>query len=315
MTTKPSELGPPRWRGQPHRLEVWYATFTDPRTTDGYWLHHEVVAPDEGAAYAHGWCAVFPFDGPARVERFGPAAPDPGGDAWFSAAGASVDGATLRGAAGDLVWDLTYTDTSAPLYTFPSWSWEKEVLPASQIVPFPTARFTGTVSIAGRAVHLGEAVGALARIYGHGNAERWGWLHADLGGGDVLEVVAGAPRKRGPVAIPPVPLVQLRLDGEDWPADSVKAAARARAKVGLPHWSVKVVSGHRRLLADVTVPADASVALRYTDPDGATATCTNSERADAEIVLQRWDDGWRDDRRWSLRGTAHAEVGARGSEA
>ena len=34
--TKSAELGPPRWRGQPHRLEVWYATFTDPRTTDGY---------------------------------------------------------------------------------------------------------------------------------------------------------------------------------------------------------------------------------------------------------------------------------------
>jgi hypothetical protein len=311
MTTKPAELGPPRWRGQPHRLEVWYATFTDPRTTDGYWLHHEVVAPDEGAAYAHGWCAVFPFDGPPRGERFGPAPPDPGGDAWFSAAGAHVDGAVLRGAAGDLTWDLAYADTSAPLYTFPSWSWEKEVLPASQIVPFPTARFTGTVSVAGRTVELADAVGAVARIYGHGNAERWGWLHADLGGGDVLEVVAGAPRKRGPVAIPPVPLVQLRLDGDDWPDDSVKAAARARAKVALPRWSVKVVSGHRRLLADVNVPPDASVTLGYTDPDGATATCTNSERADAEIVLQRWDDGWHDDRKWSLRGTAHAEVGTR----
>ena len=97
----------------------------------------------------------------------------------------------------------------------------------------------------------------------------------------------------------------------DWPDDSVKAAARARAKIGLPRWNVKVVSGHRRLLVDVTVPPDASVALGYTDPDGATATCTNSERADAEIVLQRWDDGWHDDRRWSLRGTAHAEVGIR----
>ena len=311
MTTKPSDLGPPRWRGQPHRLEVWYATFTDPRTTDGYWLHHEVVAPDEGAPYAHGWCAVFPFDGPPRGERFGPAPPDPGGDAWFSAAGAHVDGAVLRGAAGNLTWDLAYADTSAPLYTFPSWSWEKEVLPASQIVPFPTARFTGTVSIAGRTVGLDDAVGALARIYGHGIAERWAWLHADLGGGDVLEVVAGAPRKRGPVAIPPVPLVQLRLDGEDWPDDSVRAAARARAKVALPQWSVKVVSGRRRLLVDVTVPGDASVTLGYTDPDGATATCTNSERADAEIVLQRWDDGWHDDRKWSLRGTAHAEVGTR----
>ena len=309
--SKPAELGPPRWQGQPHRLEVWYATFTDARTKDGYWLHHEVVAPDEGDAYAHGWIAVFPVGQAPDVRRFGPAPPDERGPAWFSAAGASVDEAALRGGAGDASWDLTYADTSAPLYTFPSWSWEKEVLPASQIVPFPAARFSGTVAFAGRVAELDGAVGALARIYGHGNAERWGWLHADLGGGDVLEVVAGAPRKRGPVAIPPVPLIQLRLDGEDWPDDSVKAAPRARAKVALPHWSVKVVSGHRRLLVDVTVPEDASVTLSYTDPDGATATCTNSERADAEIVLQRWDGDWRDDRHWSLRGTAHAEVGSR----
>ena len=308
---KPAELGPPRWQGQPHRLEVWYATFTDPRTEDGYWLHHEVVAPDVGDAYAHGWIAVFPAGQAPDAWRFGPAPPDEPGPAWFSAAGASVDEAALRGGAGDAMWDLTYTDTSAPLYTFPSWSWEKEVLPASQIVPFPTARFSGTVSFAGRVAELDGAIGALARIYGHGNAERWGWLHADLGSGDVLEVVAGAPRKRGPVAIPPVPLVQLRLDGEDWPDDSVKAAPRARAKVALPRWSARVVSGHRRLLVDVTVPPDASVVLSYTDPDGATATCTNSERADAEIVLQRWDGDWHDDRRWSLRGTAHAEVGSR----
>ena len=98
---------------------VWYATFTDPRTTDGYWLHHEVVAPDEGPAYAHGWCAVFPFDGrrgpsasarPRRSRSTTPGSRRPG---------AHVDGATLRGAAGDLGWDLAYADTAAPLYTFP----------------------------------------------------------------------------------------------------------------------------------------------------------------------------------------------------
>ena len=40
-------LGPPRWRGQAGRLEVWYLTATDPRTGTGLWLHHEVVAPTE----------------------------------------------------------------------------------------------------------------------------------------------------------------------------------------------------------------------------------------------------------------------------
>ena len=53
-----------------------------------------------------------------------------------------------------------------------------------------------------------------------------------------------------------------------------------------------------------------SVALQYTDPDGSTATCTNSERASAQIEFARYDGGWDADA-WSLDGTAHAEVGTR----
>ena len=294
-------LGPARWKGQRRRLEVWYATFTDAATGDGYWLHHEVVAPTVGDPYAHGWLSAFPADGSPHTERFGPAPPEPG--AWFAASDVLVDAGVLRGPS----WDLTWSDDAAPLYTFPRTAWERELLPAAQIVPFPTARFTGTVG--GRP--LVDAQGALARIYGHGNAERWGWLHADLGGGDVLEVVAAAPRRRGPLSLWPLPVVRLRVGGEDWPSNPVANAVLGRARVDLPRWSVTVRSRRRRLAVSVLVPPDRSVALAYTDPDGATATCTNSERASAEITLESYDGGWRTERHWTLDGTAHAEVGTR----
>ena len=35
----------PRWRGQPGRIEVWYATLTDPLTGAALWVHYETVAP------------------------------------------------------------------------------------------------------------------------------------------------------------------------------------------------------------------------------------------------------------------------------
>ena len=294
-------LGPARWKGQRHRLEVWYATFTDAATGDGYWLHHEVVAPTVGEPYAHGWLSVFPADGSPRTERFGPAPPAPGG--WFAAADVLVDARVLRGPA----WDLAWIDDAAPLYTFPRTAWERELLPAAQIVPFPTARFTGTVCER----NIVDGTGALARIYGHGNAERWGWLHADLGGGDVLEVVAAAPRRRGPLSLRPLPVVRLRVGGHDWPSNPVANAVLGRARVDLPRWSVTVRSRRRRLAVSVLVPPERSVALAYTDPDGATATCTNSERASAEITVESYDGGWRTERHWTLDGTAHAEVGTR----
>ena len=110
----------------------------------------------------------------------------------------------------------------------------------------------------------------------------------------------------------PLPVVRLRLAGErDWPSQPLLPAVVGRAHVALPRWTVTLRTRRRRLTARVLVPPERSVRLGYTDPDGATATCTNSERASAEIALESYDGGWRTERRWTLDGTAHAEVGTR----
>ena len=63
---------------------------------------------------------------------------------------------------------------------------------------------------------------------------------------------------------------------------------------------------------DVALPADRCVSLAYTDPDGSTATCVNSERADATLTLERkGPTQWDIEARWRLDGTAHAELGSR----
>jgi hypothetical protein len=300
-----AELGRSRWRGQRHRLEVWYATFTDTATGDGYWLHHGVVAPTDADArpYAHGWLSTFPALGDAgpTTTRFGPA--PPGEKGWFDAGDVLVEDGVLRGPS----WDLTYTDDARPLYTFPKLTWDRELLPAAQIVPFPTATFRGRIDDR----EIDDAHGALARIYGHGSAERWAWLHADLGNGDVIEVVAAAPRKRGPLNLRPLPVVRMRIHGEDWPRANLTNAIVGRAHVALPRWNVTVRTRRRRLRVAVLVPPQRSAALTYVDPDGTTATCTNSERASAEVTLESYDGGWRTERHWSIEGTAHAEVGTR----
>ncbi|MGH3391419.1 MAG: hypothetical protein ACRDOO_21330, partial [Actinomadura sp.] len=187
-----------RWRGQRGRLEVWYTTLTDPATGTGVWLHHELVAPsDGGPARAHGWTTVFPPGERPVLGRFGPCDwLDPGGDV-FVAGDVRMSADRLTGSAGDLTWDLTRSGGGAPLYTFPRWAWERELLPAAQMVPAPTATFTGTVRVAGRDLDLSGAPGGTARIYGHGNARRWAWLHADLGDGDVCEVVAAVSTRPG----------------------------------------------------------------------------------------------------------------------
>jgi hypothetical protein len=317
------DLGPPQWRGQPGRLEVWYATFTDEASGLGGWVHLETVAPTEGGApHAHGWTAVFPADGPAVLDRFGPspvvlAAPDAWcrvgrpddarGWATVGPGGGTAGGAVLQGAAGSLAWDIQTTDTSTPLYTFPRTVWERHLLPAAQVVPQPSASVRGTVTVAGEARSV-QGPGALARIYGHGSAQRWGWLHAPLGDGAALEIVTATARRAAMRRLPPLALVQLRLPGEpDWPGNPLLAAVRFRTTLRPDGFTVTGGIGGRRVTVEVDLPPDARVALGYTDPDGATATCTNSERATARITVT----GRGGERHWALDGTAHAEVGTR----
>ena len=305
----------PRWRGQPGRLEVVYATVSDPDTGTGVWVHHELVAPPEGSSHAHGFTAVFGAGEPPVVERFGPV-PVSDRSAWATAdtGGARCSPPVFEGAAGRLGWDLRWdavADTE-PLYTFPAWAWEREVLPGAQIVPVASAAWSGAVVVDGVKRELSSAArGGVAHIYGHGNAAHWGWLHAELGGGDVLEVVAAVSRQPGLERLPPLAFVQLRTGGKDWPRDPMLSAPLFRTKLGLPTWSLRGTVGRWRLRAEVELPLAQSVSVGYRDPDGATATCTNSELADAEIVLEHRRSRWETAATWSLRGTAHSEIGTR----
>jgi len=301
--------GLPRWHGQPGRLEVHYLTATEEATGTGVWLHHEIVAPTDGsAAYSHGWFAQFPTDRPASYHRFGPAPAQPVDDEhWYAVPGVEMTAAGAAGAVDDISWDLRWQGDEAPLWTFPRWAWQRQALPAAQVLALPRLTVSGTVAgepFSGR--------GGLAHIYGHGNAHRWVWLHADLDDEVVLELVAATARRPGLRLLPPLPLLQLRIGDHDWPRDPLAAAPLLRARLEAHRFTVSGVVGTRRIRVTAELPRDRCVAVGYTDPDGATATCTNTERADVKVSV---DDltarGWRRRHEWHLDGTAHAEIGTR----
>ncbi|MFC9238354.1 hypothetical protein ACFTZK_18120 [Streptomyces decoyicus] len=313
----------PRWRGEPGRTEVWYTTVTDPATGHGLWLHHELTAPADGKPpFVHGWAAVFPRahpDGPqgaVRHVRFGPE-PWHGGQDGFRADGIVARAGHLQGAAGDFRWELTERPEDGPLFTFPRWSWRRPRLPAAQMLPAARASYDGTVTYGSEKLTLQGAPGASARIYGHGNARRWAWLHADLGEGDVLEIVAAVSMRPGLRRLPPLVFLRLRRDGRTWPRRAERAAlgwaglGRFRAALGRPDWSVTGRAGLRRIRVEVSLPAARTLPLDYADPDGSPALCHNSETADAVVRLERWRGRWRPEAEWLLEGTAHAEVGER----
>jgi hypothetical protein len=318
-----------RWRGQPGRLEVWYATLTDAATGAGLWVHGETVAPTQqqgGPVTSHGWAAWFPADEPPVWGRTGSTEGDPGagpdgtpertfrceglalgphgstGTAGIVGAGEGDSGET-----GELRWDLRW-DSSAQqgLATFPRWAWDREALPAAQVVPAPSMEATGWVEHGGRR-HEVSGHAQVARIFGHGSAERWAWLHADLGDGDVVELVTAVSRRPALRNLPPLSFLKVRVGGQDWPSARL-ACWGLRTRLDLPTWTVRGRTHGVEVDIEVVQPPQRCVSIDYVDPDGDTATCTNTERADLRLRL-RTPSGV--EREWVLEGTAHAEVGRR----
>ena len=233
---------------------------------------------------------------------------------WFDSYGVQLGPDGAAGVAGGISWDLDFEeldDAGGALYTFPKLAWRRELLPGAQIVPWPRIRVTGTLTIDGRTAPI-EAVGAIARIFGHGNAERWCWLHADLGDGAVLEIVSATSRQGALSRLPMLAMVQLRVPGEpDWPRRPLLAARRLRTTGTAAGFQVTGRVGRRRIRVEVSLPEEQTVSLGYTDPDGSTVTCTNSERASAIVEIEGRGRRWKTERRWDLVGTAHAEIGHR----
>lgn len=309
----------PRWDGAPGRTEVWYTTITDPVTGTGVWLHHELVAPDNGSSpYTHGWAALFPPNSVPIHARFGPSPWTAASPEGFATTDALAGPGRLRGVAGAFSWHLEEEASSGPLYTFPRWAWRRALLPAAHMLPAASATYSGTIAYPGGTLQLRNAPGASARIYGHGNARRWAWLHAALPDGHVLEIVAAVAVRPGLRRLSPMVFLKLHdPTGHAWPRGGLRTALgrvwldRFRAHFAYPRWTVTGRAGMRRIRVEVTMPAERTLALDYTDPDGAQAVCRNSEVADARIVLERWRGRWHVEADWDLVGRAHAEMGDR----
>jgi hypothetical protein len=223
-----------------------------------------------------------------------------------------------KGKTSDIKWDLTTSDfKDKPVFTFGKLAWEKEILPSCQIVGGPNITYDGTVIIANKSYKVSNAKGALSRIYGHGNAKRWAWLHADLDGSNMIEIVSAVSTKPGLDKLKPLGFIQLRFKDEDWPSNPLVAFPFFRTKMpgrqlGDNSWSIKGRYGDYRIDVNVNLPGFKSIAVDYTDPDGKSAVCVNTEIGDVDILLeQKISNRWVQIKHWQIENRAHCEMGFR----
>lgn len=321
-----------RWRpDQPGVYEVWYATWNDPRTDQGFWLRFITEAPVLGSG------GVPPFGEAARGElwfaRFDPKRPDrtfgihkrfasvTSQDAPFkvtiagSELGHDHSFGELAGNGHDIRWDLRWEPAARELRFYPDALYRAEKLtPTTALAPNPRVPLSGTLVVDGEDFTFDRAIAGQSHVWGKKHGFSWVWAHCGelVGAPGAMFELIGARLKRGGVVLPTTTAFSLDLDGEQHRFNQlrhlfVNKSAWQVGRVTVTAWSPTV-----KVEAELTCSPDDMVNAPYVDPDGTDLWCANTEIADARLVVyKRSGLRWREHRRLEARKRAHFECGGR----
>jgi len=309
--------------------EVWYLTWNDPRTDQGFWLRYITEAPTDGG----------PLRGELWFARFDPrdAKRTFGVHRRFAASAVSstatpfeiaIAGSTLlhdrahgmlEGDGHAIKWNLSWRPAAHTLRLLPGLMYVADGRAETTVQsPNPRVAMSGTLEIDGERISLEGVTMGQSHVWGKKHAYNWAWGHcADFPGApDALLELLGVRLRRGGVTLPPMFLLALDLDGERIRLNQFRHVAVNRASWG--HGKVEWVarSPTVRVEGELTCAAHQMVNAPYVDPDGTRLYCANTEIGDARVVVwKRGLLGWREHRRLVAPRRAHFELGTRERDA
>jgi hypothetical protein len=203
------------------------------------------------------------------------------------------DDGSLRGGAATqshaIAWDLRYGGGQEPLLLLPERLYEARLPRAKALVGRPLAAFTGQLEVDGEAIPVDGWVGSQNHNWGSRHTDRyaWGQVAGFDEAPDAFLECSTARLRAGPVWLPPISPVVLRLGRETLGWNALPRALRARGRYAPYDWRIQTSSGVGSLALRIWAEPAAFVALRYDDPPGGTKICLNSKIARCELTLAR----------------------------
>jgi hypothetical protein len=261
--------------------ESFYLKLCHPSEPIGAWIRYTVHKRPGAGPTGSLWFALFAPDGPRAAKL---TLPDPktGGGDWLRVGEARIGADGAHGSIGDsMAWELALEAAEEPLFHLPAGWMYRARLPRTKLLsPAPAARFSGSLTVDGRAIDVDGWRGMAGHNWGAQHAERWIWLHGLTEDGDWLDAGIGRV-KLGPVTTPWVGNGALSVAGD--------RHVLRRAKVTeFPDRCTFALSGRGvEVRGTVEAPRERFVGWVYADPDGSEHHAVNCSIADMRLTVRR----------------------------
>jgi hypothetical protein len=264
-----------------------------------FWIRYTLTVPRARPEDAVGELWAIYFDGErgrisATQERFPLAQCEISASPFALRVGqATLTQGALHGAAVEgahaIRWQLEYDSPEPPLLLLPRGLYDGGFPRAKSLVGSPNAHFRGALEVDGAKVDVAGWLGSQNHNWGERHTDRYAWGQVagfDDDENSFLEC-ASARVRVGPWRTPWLSVLVLRVQGEEYRLNSVWTAVRARARVAPYDWHFETGRPGLRIQGRIHAPAEAFVALRYTDPPGGYKRCMNSKIASCELSVER----------------------------
>ncbi|MFZ5723479.1 MAG: hypothetical protein ACOY33_07440 [Pseudomonadota bacterium] len=280
--------------------ESWFLRANHPSRNEAFWIRYTIFSPHGRPQDAIGELWVIHSDGENKRVR---AAKEelPVTDCHFSPRGLNVKigEATLR--PGELQgearrphrirWNLRYEGGGAPMVFLPENLYETPLPKAKAVTQRPLVRFSGTLEVDGETVEIRDWTGSENHNWGskHTDTYAWGQVAGFDDAPDAFLEAATAKLKFGPLWTPPLTILCLRLEGEDYKLNALTQSLRATGSWEYFDWRFDSRDRKSGLRIHGRIHATRAdfVGLTYYNPPGGAHTCLNSKIAACELTLER----------------------------
>ncbi|MCX7945163.1 MAG: hypothetical protein N2746_11715 [Deltaproteobacteria bacterium] len=279
-----------RWNKEPGFFEVWYLTFNDSNSGDGYWIRFTLVVPKNvmESPFLNIWFTAFTKDGIISVisENFKMS------DCVFSDEKVQIKDTYLTsnhtkgyifGKTHNVKWDLIMESGDEFLH-LPVQLYRIPILHSYLASPNISFEIKGKVEIDDKTFEI-SGKGTHSHIWGREMPDRWVWAHTDTfeNHRGYLELIS-VETHLGAIGKVSSSRIYLRFDDEDFSFITINNVL-FKESIAFPEYTFSATGRKYRIEGKLYSEKKNFVQYNYPMPSNKEVFCTNTECGSVNIVV------------------------------